>query len=71
MHFEINVSKNGHHVFATAEHSARDQNKARELYALFVKLFPEAEGYSIRVTRWDTVGTRQQFNGVSDGTQVL
>lgn len=56
MYYEINVSLNGRHFFATAERSITDIHKAKEVYALFTKHFPEDEGYKITVTRWEKVG---------------
>ena len=56
MYYEINVSLNGKHLFATAERSITDIHKANTVYKLFAEKFPEAEGYEIRVTKWDKVG---------------
>lgn len=56
MYYEINVSLNGKHLFATAERSITNFHKAKEMYALFTEKFPEAEGYSISVTKWEKVG---------------
>lgn len=56
MYYEINVSLNGKHLFATAERSITDINKANMVYKLFVEKFPEEDGYKINVTKWDKVG---------------
>lgn len=56
MYYEINVSLNGKHLFATAERSITDIHKVNTVYKLFAEKFPEAEGYEIRVTKWDKVG---------------
>lgn len=61
MYFEINVSKGGHHYFATAERSIQSEAQAHAMYTHFLALFPATEGYEIMVTRWDTRGTRLQF----------
>lgn len=61
MYYEINVSLNGKHVFATAERSITTPWKAEELYALFLEKFPEIFGYKVSVTRWDKVGTPLEF----------
>jgi hypothetical protein len=60
-HYEINVSLNGKHLFATAERSARDKQDAERLFRLFAEKFPERDGYSIRVTHWQAQGERVTF----------
>jgi hypothetical protein len=60
-HYEINVSLDGKHLFATTERSARDEDKARHLFDLFRKKFPASDGYDVRVTRWEGLGTRQDW----------
>jgi len=57
-HFEINVSKNGKHYFATHERSLT--GFAKEAIAMandFEKRFPSSEGFSIRLTEWECYGT--------------
>ena len=56
MYYEINIAKDGHHFFATAERSITNMVQAKEMYILFKEKFPESEGYEISVTRWDKVG---------------
>lgn len=56
MYYEINVSKNGYHFFATAERSITSLTQAEGMYEIFKEKFPENEGYAITVTRWDKVG---------------
>ena len=62
MYYEINVSYNGRHLFATAERSITTEQKAKEMYRLFLKNFPESEGYNINVTRWNKSGTPIEFD---------
>lgn len=62
MYYEINVSKNGQHLFATAERSVTNNLKAKEVYNLFKEKFPESEGYEISVTRWEKVGKSVDMN---------
>ena len=50
--YEINVSLNGHHFFATHERSIVSEQKLKEVYKVFKEKFPEAEGYEISVTYW-------------------
>lgn len=56
MYYEINVSLNGRHLFATAERSVTTLNEAERMYNLFKEKFPESEGYHISVTQYDKVG---------------
>lgn len=57
MHYEINVSLNGAHLFATAPRSCTDESDARRVYAELDKRFPVEEGFSITVTRYSTSGS--------------
>lgn len=50
MSYEINVSRNGSHVFATHERSLTDTKKARETLYLFKEKFPEKEGYNVTIS---------------------
>lgn len=61
MYFEINVSLNGHHLFATSERSIQYTGKAESLYRLFLKKFPESEGYRVTVTRMEKTGHATDF----------
>ena len=56
MYYEINVSLNGKHLFATAERSITNSTKMEDVYSLFLEKFPEKEGYKLDVTRWEKVG---------------
>lgn len=56
MYYEINVSKDGKHFFATAERSITNETKMEEMYNLFLEKFPEKEGYKLDVTRWSMQG---------------
>lgn len=55
-YYEINVTLNGYHLFATAQRSIQSEHKLREVLAIFMNKFPESEGYSISATYWDCVG---------------
>jgi hypothetical protein len=55
-YYEINISKNGQFVFATAERSATDEHSAKKLFKLLKEKFPESEGYKVEVTYWDCTG---------------
>ena len=55
MHYTINVSKDGTHFFATAEHSCTSQLKLYEVYKAIKSKFPEPE-YKVEVTEWRKSG---------------
>ena len=57
-HYEINVSKDGRHLFATHERSLGpgDKRKTREIYDKLVEAFPKNEGYEIIISYWETLG---------------
>ena len=57
MHYEINVSLNGKHLFATAERSITSKSQMEEVYELFQQKFPKSEGYTLDVTLWEKRGT--------------
>lgn len=56
MYYEINVSLNGQHLFATAERSVTNEWEMEKVYKLFKEKFPKSEGYKISVTHWKKVG---------------
>jgi len=56
MYYEINVSLNGKHFFATHKRSITTKWELEKVYKVFKEKFPESEGYSIRVTLYETVG---------------
>ena len=62
MYYEINVSLNGKHLFATADRSITVSWKAEEIYKLFKEKFPESEGYKISVTKWEKFGREININ---------
>lgn len=64
MYYEINVSLDGKHLFATAERSIRDAHSATVMLILFHEKFPESVGYKITCTRWDTVGAPVTLNSL-------
>ena len=56
MYYEINVTLNGKHFFATAERSITNPWNLRDTLKIFLNKFPESEGYKISVTKWEKVG---------------
>ena len=58
MYFEINVSLNGQHYFATAKRSLTNEIAARALYTVLCAKFPEPDGYRVSLTQWKESGVR-------------
>lgn len=56
-YYEINVSLNGVHFFATHKRSLTDNRKMQEVLDVFKKKFPDSEGYRISVTAEYEYGT--------------
>lgn len=48
--FEINVSLNGRHYFATSERSIRDSKQCIEIKTELERRFPESEGFKVSVS---------------------
>ena len=56
-YYEINVARDGKHLFATAERSISCSWELASILPTFRKKFPEEEGYKISVTKWECRGT--------------
>jgi hypothetical protein len=56
MYYEINVSLNGVHFFATAERSITDQRKLKVVLEKIVSKFPTEEGYLVSVSYNEVTG---------------
>lgn len=56
MYYEINVSKDGKHLFATDKRSIEFYWELEKIYRIFEQKFPEYEGYKITVIKWETRG---------------
>lgn len=56
MYYEINVSKNGQHFFATAPRSITTMAHLQEVYPEIAKAFPARKGYNITITRKENTG---------------
>ena len=61
MYYEINVSLNGKHYFATSDRSIRTKEKAQEMALHFREVFPESQGYDITVSHYETIGHRLEI----------
>ena len=53
--FEINVSLNGHHLFATHERSISNNYELKHVLTIFKEKFPKSEGYEITACRQEHV----------------
>ena len=56
MYYEINVSKDGKHLFATDKRSIEFYWELERVYQIFEQKFPEYEGYKITVIKWTETG---------------
>ncbi len=56
MWYEINVSLNGAHYFATHERSITTLTKAVIVRDRLRKAMPEEEGFTITITQWQKTG---------------
>lgn len=54
MYYEINVSRKGQHVFATAPRSLNDFATAARVYAVIAQAF--GDGFEVSVSRVQTSG---------------
>jgi len=58
MRYEINVSKNGRHFFATAQRSiTAKEEEAQKVFMALKERFYEDDGYKLALTYWETRGT--------------
>lgn len=56
MYYEINVSKEGVHLFATAERSLPTREAAKRVLHLFLEKFPKSEGFHVVISEWEKRG---------------
>ena len=56
MYYEINVSLNDKHFFATDKRSITNKRALKEVYNVFKEKFPPEEGYDIIVSLTETTG---------------
>lgn len=62
MYYEINVTLNGKHFFATAERSITNCWDLKERLKVFINKFPKSEGYELSVTKWEKAGEQLEIN---------
>ena len=56
MYYEINVSLNGQHFFATDKRSITNKIALKVVYNILKQKFPIEEGYDITVSQYETIG---------------
>lgn len=59
-YYEINVSKDGRHMFATHPRSLQDEERALKCLKLMRKKFPVSEGYNVSMTYWNCKGQTKE-----------
>ena len=64
MYYEINVSLNGQHFFATDERSITNKWALEKVYKVLKEKFPMEEGFDILVTYYETVGKYVDMNNM-------
>lgn len=52
MHYEINVSESGRHLFATHARSIPSVEECKRVLEEIVKRFPESDGFKVTVTKY-------------------
>lgn len=60
-HYEINVSLNGQHFFATAPRSCTSERDARKVATAIRERFLEQAGFKVDVTYWSCGGKTCKF----------
>lgn len=68
MRYEINVSRNGRHLFATAKRSLTDERKAIELARELAEWFTDCD---ISVTRWEETGRQIEWQAPEEEIETL
>lgn len=58
MRYEINVSLNGKHFFATAERSLTTKEDAMKVLVAIIKKFPKSDGFKVDISEWREEGTQ-------------
>ena len=62
MYYEINVTLNGQHFFATDKRSITNKKVLEKVYKVLKEKFPLEEGYDIIVSQYETVGKFVDMN---------
>ena len=67
MRYEINVSRNGRHLFATTKRSLTDERKAIELARELAEWFTDCD---ISVTRWEETGRQIEWRAPEEEPEL-
>jgi hypothetical protein len=57
MRYEINVSLRGRHFFATHPRSLTTAREAQKVLSALVERFTPADGYAVKIVKWEERGT--------------
>lgn len=64
MWYEINVSLNGRHFFATHKRSLQQESEMKKVLGVMVEKFPESEGFKINLSKWEESGESLDVNEI-------
>lgn len=67
MHYEINVSRNGVHFFATHKRSIGNEFELKRVLSVLVAKFPASEGYEVYAEKIETTGTKIDVEKTLEG----
>lgn len=67
MHYEINVSKDGYHFFATSERSIASEASFKIVLKVIKEKFPKSEGYSVSASLVRTTGQILNVDKILEG----
>lgn len=66
MHYEINVTFEGQHFFATSERSITSLSRLVMVASVLRYKFPESQGFNISLTRWENTGKTLELSAAID-----
>jgi hypothetical protein len=66
MSYEINISKNGKHYFATAERSLTTLSESTKVYNELKEFYPESQGFNLSMTKWEKIGKEIKIDGTAE-----
>lgn len=64
MYYEINISLNGVHFFATSNRSITTEDKLKVVYNKLKNAFDEKDGYEFTIREYQTIGTEIDINKI-------
>ena len=57
MYYEINVTKDGKHFFATAPRSITTKEELKRVWKTLIAVYKQIDGYELSITKYETIGT--------------